>query len=170
MKDRCYACSDKTHCSKECGVWKDCKPCGHCEGKGHTQTMCLRHFAGLVPRPAPKRLEKPSRHTAIGCLKDNKDQPFNLGVSPDAPDSASAAASDNNKPAVLKLGALTSAKRKKSKKKAAVKSSEPGELWSMFLNASPNNLHNQLTRMMKVNKELLKNLKEAQAAAADPGF
>jgi hypothetical protein len=167
MKDRCYACGDKTHCSKECGVRRDRKLCGHCEGKGHTKAVCLRRFAGLAPGPAPKRSEKPSCCAAVGCLEDNKDQPFDLGVSPDALDNASAAAGDDGK-TVLKLGALTSGK--KNKKKAAVESSEPGELWPMFLNASPNNLHNQLACMMKVNQELLENLKVTQAAATDLGF
>jgi hypothetical protein len=169
MKDRCYACGDKTHCSKECGVWKDRKLCGHCEGKGHTQTVCLCRFAGLAPGPTPKCSKKPSRHAAVGCLEDNKDQPFDLGVSPDALDSASAAAGDNNK-TVLKLGTLTSGKKKNNKKKAAVESSEPGELWPMFLNASPNNLCTQLAHMMTTNQELLENLKEVQATATDPGF
>jgi hypothetical protein len=169
MKDRCYACGDKTHHSKECGVQKDHKPCSHCEGKGHTKAVCLRHYAGLAPGPAPKRSKKPSRCAAVGCLKDNKEQPFDLGVSPDVSDSASAAAGDNDEP-LLKLGALTSGKKNKNKKKAAVKSSEPGELRPMFLNASPNDLRAQLARMMATNQELLENLKVAQATAVDPGF
>jgi hypothetical protein len=169
MKDRCYTCGDKTHRSKECGVQKDHKPCGHCEGKGHTKAVCLRCFAGLAPGPAPKRSKKPSRHAAVGCLEDNKDQPFDLGVSPDVLDNASTAASDDGK-TVLKLDALTSGKKNKNKKKATVESSEPGELQPMFLDASPNNLCNQLARMMKVNQELLENLKVAQAAATDLGF
>jgi hypothetical protein len=169
MKDRCYACSDKTHCSKECGVWKDRKLCGHCEGKGHTKAVCLRRFAGLAPGPAPKCSKKPSHHAAISRFKDNEDQPFDLGVSPDVSDSASAAAGDNNK-TVLKLGASTSGKKKKNKKKAAVESSEPGELQPMFLNTSPDDLRNQLAKMMKVNQELLDNLKATQAAAMGSGF
>jgi hypothetical protein len=92
MKDRCYACGDKTHRSKECSVRKDRKPCGHCEGKGHTRAVCLRRYAGLAAGPAPKRSEKPSRRAAVGRLEDDEDQPFDLGVSPDASDSASAAA------------------------------------------------------------------------------
>jgi hypothetical protein len=168
MKDRCYVCSDRTHHSKECGVRKDRKPCNHCEGKGHTKAVCLRCYAGLAPGPAPKRSKKPSCRAAVSRLEDNEDQPFNLGVSPDVLDSASAAAGDDNKP-LLKLGALTSGK-KKNKKKAVVKSSEPGELQPMFLNASPDDLRAQLARMMATNQELLKNLKVAQAAAVDPGF
>jgi hypothetical protein len=57
MKDRCYACGDRTHRSKECGVQKDRKPCGHCEGKGHTKAVCLRRYAGLAagpPQNAPR--------------------------------------------------------------------------------------------------------------------
>jgi hypothetical protein len=169
MKDRCYACGDKTHRSKECGVRKDRKPFGHCEGKGYTQTVCLHHFDGLAPGPTPKCLEKPSHRAAISCLEDNKDQPFNLGVSPDALDSASAAAENDDK-TVLKLGASTSAKKKKNRKKATVESSEPGEPQPMFLDTSPNNLCNQLAQMMKVNKELLEGLKEVQATTADLGF
>jgi hypothetical protein len=166
MKDRCYVCGDKTHCFKECGVRKDHKPCGHCEGKGHTQTVCLHRFAGLAPGPAPKCSKKPSRHAAIGRLEDNKAQPFDLGVSPDVLDSASAATGDNDK-TVLKLGALTSGKKKKNKKKAAVESSELGEFRPVFLDASPNNLRTQLACMMATNQELLENLKVAQAAAVD---
>jgi hypothetical protein len=173
MKDRCYACSDRTHRSKECGVRKDRKPCGHCEGKGHTKAVCLRRYAGLAPGPTPKHSKKPSRRAAVGHLEDNKDQPFDLGVSPDALDNASATAGDDNEP-LLKLGALTSGKKKKNKKKAAVESSEPGELQPMFLDASPDNLRTQLARVMATNQELLENLKVAQAAAvdtaADSGF
>jgi hypothetical protein len=166
MKDRCYACGDRTHRSKECGVRKDRKPCGHCEGKGHTKAVCLRRYAGLAPGPPPKRSEKPSRRAAGGRLEDDEDQPFDLGVSPDASDSASAAASDDDEP-LLKLGALTSGKKKKNKKKAAVESSEPGELRPMFLDASPDDLRAQLARVMATNQELLENLKVAQAAAVD---
>jgi hypothetical protein len=169
MKDRCYACGDRAHRSKECGVQKDRKPCGHCEGKGHTKAVCLHRYAGLAPGPAPKRSEKPSRRAAVGCLEDDEDQPFDLGVSPDVLDSASAAAGDDDEP-LLKLGALTSAKKKKNKKKVAVESSEPGELWPMFLDASPNDLRAQLARMMATNQELLKSLKAAQAANVDLGF
>jgi hypothetical protein len=150
-------------------VRKDHKPCGHCEGKGHTKAVCLRRYAGLAPGPAPKCSEKPSHRAAVARLKDNKDQPFDLRVSPDASDSASAAASDNDEP-LLKLGALTSGKKNKNKKKAAAESTEPGELRPMFLNASPDNLRAQLARMMATNQELLENLKVAQAAAVDPGF
>jgi hypothetical protein len=84
-------------------------------------------------------------------------------------DSASAAAGDDNK-TTLKLGASTSGKKKNNKKKAVVKSSEPGELRPMFLDASPDDLHAQLTHMMVTNQELLENLKEGQAAATDLGF
>jgi hypothetical protein len=169
MKDRCYACGDRTHCSKECGVRKDRKPCGHCEGKGHTKAVCLRCYAGLAPGPAPKCSEKPSRRAAVGRLEDDEDQPFDLGVSPDALDSASAAAGDDDKP-LLKLGASTSGKKKKNKKKAVVESSEPSELQPMFLDALPDDLRAQLARMMATNQELLKNLKVVQAAAVDSGF
>jgi hypothetical protein len=169
MKDRCYACGDKLHRSKECSVRKDHKLCSHCEGKGHTQTVCLRCFAGLAPGPAPKHSKKPSHRVAVGCLEDNEDQPFDLGVSPDTSDSALAAAGNDDE-AVLKLGASTSGKKKKNKKKVTVKSSEPGELRPMFLNASPDNLRNQLAKMMKVNQELLENLKVTQAVAVDLGF
>jgi hypothetical protein len=169
MRDRCYTCGNKTHRSKECGVRKDCKLCGHCEGKGHTKAVCLRHFTGLAPGPAPKCSKKPSHRTAVSRLEDNKDQPFDLGVSPDVSDSASATAGDDNK-TVLKLGASTSGKQKKNKKKAAVKSSEPGELRPMFLDALPDDLRDQLAKMMKVNQELLDNLKDAQAAATGSGF
>jgi hypothetical protein len=173
MKDRCYACGDRTHHSKECGVRKDHKPCGHCEGKGHTKAVCLCRYAGLAAGPAPKRSEKPSRRAAVGRLEDNEDQPFDLGVSPDASDSASAAAGDDDE-LLLKLGASTSGKKKKNKKKVAVESSEPGELRPMFLNASPDDLRAQLARVMATNQELLENLKVAQAAAmdaaTDPGF
>jgi hypothetical protein len=166
MKDRCYACGDKTHRSKECSVRKDRKPCGHCEGKGHTRAVCLRRYAGLPTGPAPKRSEKPSRRAAVGRLEDDEDQPFDLGVSPDASDSASAAAGDDDEP-LLKLGASTSGKKKKNKKKPAVESSEPGELRPMFLDASPDDLRAQLARVMAANQELLENLKVAQAAAVD---
>jgi hypothetical protein len=166
MKDRCYTCGDRTHRSKECGVRKDHKPCGHCEGKGHTKAVCLRRYAGLAPGPTPKRSEKPSRHAAVGCLEDNKDQPFDLRVSPDASDSTSAAAGDNDE-LLLKLGASTSGKKNKNKKKTAVRSSEPGELRPMFLDALPNDLCTQLARVMATNQELLENLKIAQAAAVD---
>jgi hypothetical protein len=169
MKDRCYACSDRTHRSKECGVWKDRKPCGHCEGKGHTKAVCLHCYAGLAPGPAPKCSEKPNRRAAVGRLENNEDQPFNLGVSPDASDSASAAAGDNDEP-LLKLGASTSGKKKKNKKKTAVESLEPGELRPLFLNASPDDLRAQLARVMATNQDLLENLKVAQAAAMNLGF
>jgi hypothetical protein len=118
MKDRCYACGNKTHCSKECGVRKNRKLCGHCEVKGYTKAVCLHRFAGLAPGPAPKRFKKPNRCVAVSCLEDDKDQPFDLGVSPDALDSALAAAGDNNK-TVLKLGASTSGKKKNKNKKKA---------------------------------------------------
>jgi hypothetical protein len=169
MKDRCYTCGDRTHCSKDCGVRKDRKPCGHCEGKGHTKAVCLRCYAGLAPGPAPKRSEKPSCRAAIGPLEDDKDQPFDLGVSPDTSDSASATAGNDNKTA-LKLGASTSGKKNKNKNKAVVESSEPGKLRPMFLNTSPDNLRARLACMMATNQELLENLKVAQAATVDPGF
>jgi hypothetical protein len=170
MKDQCYVCSDKNHCSKECSVQKDHKPCSHCKGKGHTQHMCLQCFAGLAPGAAPKRLEKPSCCAAIGCLKDNKEKPFNLGVSPDTLDSASAAAGDNDKPA-LKLATLSSAKRKKNKKKVVDKSSKPGKLKPTFLAAaSTTNLHNQLAKLQVLNTQLLNKLKDAQDAAVNLGF
>jgi hypothetical protein len=60
MKDRCYVCGDKTHCSKECGVWKDCKPCGHCEGKGHTQLCACTALLAWPLAPLPSAPRSPA--------------------------------------------------------------------------------------------------------------
>jgi hypothetical protein len=54
-------------------------------------------FPRVLP---PKCLEKLLHHATVGCLKDSKEKPFNLGVSPDMFDSASATATDNNKSSV----------------------------------------------------------------------
>jgi hypothetical protein len=95
MKDRCYACGSKDHRSKDCRFCKDHTKCGHCEGEGHTQAVCLHRYAGMPAGPAPKRTCNPKCRAAVTRIEEVSDSEskddFDLGVSTAKPETNPAA-------------------------------------------------------------------------------
>jgi hypothetical protein len=165
MKDRCYACGLKDHRSKDCRFRKDHAKCGHCKGKGHTQAICLRRYAGMPAGPAPKRTCDPKRCAAVARIEEISDleskDDFNLGMSTAKPETNPAAVS-----ATLAASTADLKKRKMRKKvsTADAKESHPAPAASTSTKAASSTIwaNNQLSleakiaRLEKLNSELLK--------------
>jgi hypothetical protein len=169
MKDRCYACSSKDHRLKDCRFRKDHAKCGHCEGEGHTQAVCLRRYAGMPAGPAPKRTRDPKRRAAVARIEEVSDSEseddFDLGVSTAKPETDPAATS-----ATLAASTADPKKRKTRKKvqTADTKESNPAPAASTSTKAASSTIwaNNQLlleakiARLEKLNAELLKDSRE----------
>jgi hypothetical protein len=165
MKDRCYACGSKDHRSKDCRFCKDHTKCGHCEGKGHTQAVCLCCYASMPAGPAPKRTRNLKRCAAVACIKEISDSEskddFDLGVSTAKPETNPAAAS-----ATLAASTADPKKRKMRKKvsTADTKESHPAPAASTSTKATSGtiwandqlSLEAKIARLEKLNSKLLK--------------
>jgi hypothetical protein len=169
MKDRCYACGSKDHCSKDCCFQKDHAKCRHCKGKGHTQAVCLRRYTSMPAGPAPKRTCNPKCRAAVAHVEEASDSEskddFDLGVSTAKPETNPAAAS-----ATL-AASMADPKKHKTRKKvstADAKESHPAPAASTSAKAASGTIwaNNQLLLeakiacLEKLNSELLKDSRE----------
>jgi hypothetical protein len=169
MKDRCYACSSKDHRSKDCRFHKDHAKCRHCKGKGHTQAICLRRYAGMPAGPAPKRTRNLKCRAAVARIKEISDleskDDFDLGVSTAKPETNPAAAS-----ATLAASTADPKKRKTRKKVSTMdaKESHPAPAASTSAKAASGTiwandqllLEAKIARLEKLNSKLLKDSRE----------